>query len=267
MQVLVYVCSTIPHLFCVSRFCSRYGLREIELLELLAPPGLTQLPHALWARLSKSLDAYTKLFETQDVSTLRFFHQQISRAVAARYLDTARSQHSVHRRLMRFFARKVSWREAEVWLVSSDDNDITSQADPLGDLTWLGNNERDFGDLVYYQLKGLKLRELEQTIGNLRFLSARARFGPTSVEGLLKDYSEAQEEIRRIKYSSLKSHLRGESRHSILSWISEFFVFVSSSQRQLTANPELVFQYALNQPDGSAPNKYVSAPLVAKDQR
>lgn len=114
MQVLVYICSTIPHLFCVSRFCSRYGLREIELLELLAPPGLTQLPHALWARLSKSLDAYTKLFETQDVSTLRFFHQQISRAVAARYLDTARSQHSVHRRLMRFFARKVSCGEAEL---------------------------------------------------------------------------------------------------------------------------------------------------------
>ena len=91
----------------VLRYCSRYGLREVELLELLAPPGLTQLPHALWARLSKSLSAYTKLFETQDVSTLRFFHQQISRAVESRYLETSRSQQAVCRRLMHFFAAKV----------------------------------------------------------------------------------------------------------------------------------------------------------------
>ena len=38
--------------------CSRHGLRENELLEMLAPPGLTQLPPAVWARLYRSLELY-----------------------------------------------------------------------------------------------------------------------------------------------------------------------------------------------------------------
>ncbi len=31
--------------------CSRHGLRETELLELMAPPGKSQLPGAVWTRL------------------------------------------------------------------------------------------------------------------------------------------------------------------------------------------------------------------------
>jgi len=108
VEASTFICSCllleVTQLFC--RYCSRYGLREVELLELLAPPGMSQLPHALWARLSKSLSAYTKLFETQDVSTLRFFHQQISRAVASRYLD-GNKQQEVSRSLMSYFACKV----------------------------------------------------------------------------------------------------------------------------------------------------------------
>ena len=67
-----------------------------------------------------------------------------------------------------------------------------------------------------------------------------------------------------MKYSVLKSQLRGESRHSLLQWLSEFFVFVSSLQGHLVANPDLVFQYALNQPGGTGPNTYVDRWLVAR---
>ena len=63
-------------------------------------------------------------------------------------------------------------------------------------MTWLGTNERDFTDLVFYQLRGRKLRSLDQTIGNIRFLTARARFGTSSMEGLLRDYTDAQVGLR-----------------------------------------------------------------------
>jgi len=111
---------------------------------------------------------------------------------------------------------------------------------------------------VFYQLRGLKLRELEQTVANLRFLEARARFGQSSVEGLLRDYADAQEEIRHLKYSVLKAHLRGQSRHSLLQLLGDFFVFVSSRSSFLTKYPEMLLQDAMNQPDGTGPNAFVA---------
>lgn len=40
--------------------CSRHGLRETDLLQLLAPPNKSQLPQAVWARLFRSLELYLK---------------------------------------------------------------------------------------------------------------------------------------------------------------------------------------------------------------
>lgn len=55
------------------------------------------------------------------------------------------------------------------------------------------------------------------------------------------------------RYAVLKNHL-GETRHDTVTWIGDFSIFVSSMQGQLVAHPELVFQYAMNQPTGTAPN-------------
>jgi len=62
--------------------CSRYGLSEPELLDLLAGEGEEQFPRALWARLARSARAY--LVQRGDL--IGFFHRQLADAVAARYL-------------------------------------------------------------------------------------------------------------------------------------------------------------------------------------
>ena len=69
------------------------------------------------------------------------------------------------------------------------------------------------------------------------------------MEHLLRDYHDAQEELRTLKYSILKERLvsADSSRQAMLQWLSEFMVFVGSNHATLVQNPDLVFQYAINQ--------------------
>ena len=62
--------------------CSRYGLSENELLELLRREGEEQLPRALWVRLFRSAKAYL----VQRGELVGFFHRHLADAVSARYL-------------------------------------------------------------------------------------------------------------------------------------------------------------------------------------
>jgi len=63
--------------------CSRYGLSENELLELLRREGEEQLPRALWVRLFRSAKAYL----VQRGELVGFFHHHLADAVFARYLS------------------------------------------------------------------------------------------------------------------------------------------------------------------------------------
>jgi len=62
--------------------CSRYGLSENELLELLHRKGEEQLPPVLWTRLYRSIKAYM----VQRGELVSFFHRHFADAVTARYL-------------------------------------------------------------------------------------------------------------------------------------------------------------------------------------
>ena len=58
--------------------CSRHGLREYELLELLAPKGRERLPPVVWARLYRSLEIYLRPVGEEDQGgTIGFFHLQL----------------------------------------------------------------------------------------------------------------------------------------------------------------------------------------------
>jgi nephrocystin-3 len=61
--------------------CSRYGLSETELLELLRREGEEQYPRALWARLTRS----TRMYLVQRGELISFLHRQLAETVAARY--------------------------------------------------------------------------------------------------------------------------------------------------------------------------------------
>ena len=75
--------------------CSRYGLSETELLDLLRPEGEEQFPRALWARLARSAKEYL----VQRGELVNFFHRQLAEAVATRYL----SQDNKHTKLAAYF--------------------------------------------------------------------------------------------------------------------------------------------------------------------
>jgi len=61
--------------------CSRYGLSELEMLELLRREGEEQFPRVLLLRLDRSAGAYL----VQRGPLLNFFHRQLADAVAVRY--------------------------------------------------------------------------------------------------------------------------------------------------------------------------------------
>ena len=75
--------------------CSRYGLSENELLELLRREGEAQLPRVLWVRLSRSAKAYL----VQRGELVGFFHRHLADAVAARYL----THENRHAKLAEYF--------------------------------------------------------------------------------------------------------------------------------------------------------------------
>jgi len=75
--------------------CSRHGLSEAELLDLLSREGEEQFPRALWARLARSAKAYL----VQRGELLDFFHRQLADTVATRYL----SRQNKHAKLAVYF--------------------------------------------------------------------------------------------------------------------------------------------------------------------
>ena len=85
--------------------CSRYGLSENELLELLRREGEEQLPSALWVRLSRSAKAY--LVQRGDL--VGFFHRQLADSVFARYL----THENRHAKLVAYFKQTTLERKLD----------------------------------------------------------------------------------------------------------------------------------------------------------
>lgn len=75
--------------------CSRFGLSETELLQLLRREGEEQFPRALWARFYRSV----KMYLAQRGELIGYFHQQLAEAVSARYPE----HKSAHARLSAYF--------------------------------------------------------------------------------------------------------------------------------------------------------------------
>lgn len=215
--------------------CARHGLRETELLELLAPKSLSRLPAAVWTRLYASLELYIRPTGGEE-GMLGLFHDQMRAAVERRYLGGGSSGAAriVNSLLAQFFKEK---------------------ADPDGDGRWRGTSLRAYQDIVYYQLRGVQLEGLRQTLGSPRFIQVRASQGAESLEHLLAEYAEASESLQSLRYSAIKSqlHALGSTRARELQWLSEWTDFVSANCGALVRFPVQAVQLALCQPTHSAP--------------
>lgn len=85
--------------------CSRHGLLETEMLELLQRGGKEQLPRAIWARLYRSLQFYLRPPGERGEGALDFFHRQLANAVRTRYLDDEACQRR-HQALANYFGKR-----------------------------------------------------------------------------------------------------------------------------------------------------------------
>eukprot|EP00753_Platysulcus_tardus_P014507 PLAT4384.1.p1 GENE.PLAT4384.1~~PLAT4384.1.p1 ORF type:complete len:2093 (+),score=763.88 PLAT4384.1:756-6281(+) len=215
--------------------CSRQGLLEMELLELLAPPGQPTLSQSVWLRLSRSLGAYLRLQEELDDCTLDFFHNQMSTAVRMRYFHSIQDECATFKKLAAYFY---------------------SKCDPFVNHSWAGPSGHIFDNLAYYQVRAHCFLELKQTLGSLSFLRSRAAHGRAALEQLVKAYMDTVGYVESAAYQSIKDALLEAdfTRHSLLKYVQDFGEFVQSQLDSLLAFPKLLFQLALNQPEWSAPN-------------
>lgn len=85
--------------------CSRHGLSEAELLDLLAREGEERFPHALWVRLARSATTYL----VQRGELFGFFHRQLEDVVTARYPE----RESRHAKLAAYFAKAPLQRKLD----------------------------------------------------------------------------------------------------------------------------------------------------------
>ena len=85
--------------------CSRYGLSEVELMDLLPGEGQERLPRALWARLARGAGAYL----VRRGELLGFLHRQLSDAVVARYPNRKEK----HAKLAAYFERAPPERKLD----------------------------------------------------------------------------------------------------------------------------------------------------------
>lgn len=224
--------------------CSRHGMKEAELLELLAPPGKDILPQAIWARLFRSLELYLRPQGEDGEGTLGFFHGQLAVAVKNRYLRGSKMRIHICGNLSSYYKLK---------------------ADPKGDLSWDGEYSNALKELPYFYFQSYDLQGLQETLGNLNFIKARCKLGVFSIEALMRDYQDAQSFFKDSNYALMKDVLNQyhTDKDHLFGWLSEFLIFISSQKPKLQANPEQIFQIALNQPDTSAP--YVAALRYIQD--
>lgn len=225
--------------------CSRDGLHESELLELLAPPGSgkAQLPLAVWARLHRSLELYLQ-GAAEENGLVKLSHSAMVAAVSDRYLFNNRVREAaVHARLATYYSKKV---------------------DPAGDGTYSGDatgaGKRYFDGIAFHLIRAGRFSELRRLLGSLAFIQKRAQQGTAAMEQLVRDYHGAQGFLQATPAQQLraivpKSEQATFSRGAALSWLQEMSIFASAAHTALTYAPHLTFQLAWNQPGTSEPHQ------------
>lgn len=141
--------------------CSRHGLLESELLELLAPSGQARLPQARWASLYRSLKFYLRPPGEDGEGELDFFHRQLAKAVRQRYFNHDESEVAGHERLARYFQRRI---------------------DTHSDNQWTAIYPRGLRELPYHLCEGALYSELFQLARDNGFMQAQARAFPNDPE-------------------------------------------------------------------------------------
>lgn len=168
--------------------CSRHGLLESEILELLPGEKGGPLPKAVWARFLRSFQFYLRPPGESGEGMIDFFHRQLSKAVRIRYLGDERSGAEYHRRLADFFRTK---------------------ADPYGDARWTKDYPRGLTELPYHYLEGGMSEDLFRLVRDHGFLDIQ---------------TEAFPEDPQLPFESIQTALEGALRNDDAAAAAEFLL-------------------------------------------
>ncbi|OGD17713.1 MAG: hypothetical protein A2Y69_05625 [Candidatus Aminicenantes bacterium RBG_13_59_9] len=173
--------------------CSKQGLLESELLELLRKEGETQMPRAVWARLYRSLQTYVRPPGESGESTLDFFHGQVAQAAWKRYLLFPHNRALIHQRLAVYFLQK---------------------ADPGSDRSWRGDYPRALKYLPYHLSKGGLDQELFDLARDEAFLGGQRDAFPSDPHLPLETLHTALKAAGRIDHAPVMAEfLLSSARH------------------------------------------------------
>jgi tetratricopeptide (TPR) repeat protein len=127
--------------------CSRYGVSETELLELLRKEGEEQVPRILLARLTRS----ARMYMAWRGDLIGFFHHQLAEASAARYPDHKKT----HAKLAAYFANAPLERKLDEYPYQLQDaENWDTLAKTLSDLEFLEyafNKDRKYEWMGYWR--------------------------------------------------------------------------------------------------------------------
>lgn len=180
--------------------CSRQGLLESEMLELLRREGEEQLPRVIWARLYRGLQFYLRPPGETGEGALDFFHRQLAKAVRKRYLANAEDEAGIHRRLAEYFLR---------------------EADPQRDRSWTGASPKALKELPYHTLRAELNGQLFELARDQKFLAAQ---------------TNTFREEPKISLTTIQDAIAGASRIDNATAIAEFVL--AHAQRCEAMNSE-----------------------------
>lgn len=239
-------------------YCGQLGLRELELIELLAPIGLRLLPDKLWHAMKPGLISFAEHMGTGPASVYAVHQDDICEAILERYLQP----HSHGERGVKDDNANVKLSAPAVYRIL--EAYYFNKVDPNGDETFASTDMRSFHALLFYQVRGLHLSTMAQTLCGLRFIEAIAHMGPEELQTLLEAYHQAIKIVHDAKYSDLKDVLKkmNTTRDEQLAYLSEFAAFVGSNRSALIRQPHIAVQLAMIQPKGTAPAQKSAELLV-----
>ena len=165
--------------------CSRFGLLETEMLQLLKPSvkdalnlGLInddkdsfELPRKKWSALFLSVSTYFRSPGEDKTGLIDFFHRQMSKAVRKKYLNE-KLEKSYHKKLANYFHKQAFGNDPKQ--------------------SFSGYDGRGFAELPYHRLMSGNRKEAEKLLTDFTFLMGKARTG--LVTEILFDYEMLNEE-------------------------------------------------------------------------
>lgn len=165
--------------------CSRFGLLETEMLQLLKPSvkdainmGLIdndkesfELPRKKWSTLFLSVSTYFRSPGEDKTGLIDFFHRQMSKAVRKKYLNE-KLEKEYHKKLAEYFHEQAFGKDPK--------------------LSFSGYDGRGFAELTYHRLMSGNRKEAERLLTDFTFLMGKARTG--LVTEILFDYEMLNEE-------------------------------------------------------------------------